>query len=131
MTPPDSYTLRAQAARANELMAPYKKWVELLDPTTAPDRWTREALAIQALAVLQRKCPACGGEHIPAGDRTIIDHDPPAPATRPTSAPTPPSTASTSTGSTASSTASATTASSTRCSSSVRSNARHQRARVA
>jgi hypothetical protein len=34
-----------------------------------------EALAIQALAVLQRKCPACAAEHIPVGDVFIIDHD--------------------------------------------------------
>ena len=49
---------------------------ERLDPTTARDRWTREALAIQALAVLQQKCPTCGGEHVSAGDRAIINHDP-------------------------------------------------------
>jgi hypothetical protein len=72
---PDNETLRAQSKRAEELMAPYNKIVELLDPAGAPDQWTREALAIQALAVLQHRCPACSGEHVHAGDRTIINHD--------------------------------------------------------
>jgi hypothetical protein len=55
-------------------MAPYKRITEIPDPRDAPDQWTKEALAIRALSVLNGQCPQCAGQHVRVDDRTIIDH---------------------------------------------------------
>jgi hypothetical protein len=66
-----------------EVCSRYDECLKLRDPETAPDKWTRDAVALRNLTVLQGSCPHCGATiDIEDGDPyiAIVAHDGDCPA---------------------------------------------------